>query len=112
MAYLLIAAGVHLRQKLHERKELQREKKRMEYEQRYRDLEQDHAARVSNSHQTARVGVDSVRVARRHDEPSVVLDGNKHERNSMEDGERRRSEDNSAGCFDKVVNQTAQMKIS
>ncbi|OQV00161.1 hypothetical protein CLAIMM_05696, partial [Cladophialophora immunda] len=50
MAYLLVAGVVLLRQKLHEHKELQREKKRLAYEERYRDLAHEHASRIG-SHQ-------------------------------------------------------------
>ncbi|KIY02445.1 uncharacterized protein Z520_02584 [Fonsecaea multimorphosa CBS 102226] len=106
MAYLLIAAGALIQQKLQERKELQREKKRLAYEERYRDLEQEHATRIASYEQHLPTESNVGHVETRH-EVSAILSGDGRRRNTMKEGGRRRSEDSPAQWVDGVVKLSA-----
>ncbi|KIW88155.1 uncharacterized protein Z519_11266 [Cladophialophora bantiana CBS 173.52] len=115
MAYLLVAAGVLLRQEIHERKELQREKKRLAYEQWYRELEQEHADRISSVSQQVMAGPDSGSIGPWR-ENSAVSGGDVQRRNDIEDSGRRGSEDNLhdglTGTGDRVVRERAHVTIT
>ncbi|KIW31191.1 uncharacterized protein PV07_02859 [Cladophialophora immunda] len=111
MAYLLVAGVVLLRQKLHEHKELQREKKRLAYEERYRDLAHEHASRIGSHQQHVLAKPGSGHAETRH-ELSAVLSGNGQRRKSTDDGERRESGDIPARWADEVVKERTQMNVS
>lgn len=67
MASLIVGAGLLLHNKIHDKKEAKREKKRLAYESRYRELEQERASQQDKM-QSQTSGHDRVQTSARSDQ--------------------------------------------